>query len=482
MIQSDSEYFRAFQSISEKLIQAQKTIFILGLISDFGWARVDTENLPKVIPDHRRFTVDLQSAGNDPESEADKLWLHAAVRAYLTNGASGSTKNRETRCRIATMYWLWAINSMLVRCTGGGLERFASPWTQDAIRKMIAKGQCDENFLESCSCVGDGAWLALPLDMCSVGLAASHFLKNKLELLCDALYDPSHRAPNDVFLALKKAGQYIYILLMGITFNCNHGPFGRGGFGQGLKTAAEELVGKVGNPKSELFTYFLDCIARDMGEEGRQHDEVWQQETFASIATCRGIATKGPKLQLTRWDSWSVCCDFFDSIWHRRLVVLLYYCLSHGFLDGSALSKTLVLKGERASAVAAVDGAETGAERKKAVASVRSLGKNTVHTTMLILAASWPLQRRMRLIMKLVEPIRKWSSWQARTIKDARGALSYYVKMAGPFALEALICILKSLLDVMSLQRMGFFTEEADLDLDARTDPFHPQVLEEDEW
>ncbi len=117
----------------------------------------------QVLPDFKQLPSVSGATGN-PELAFDKEWWNSVLRRFL-GGQSGGQNHRPKQNRLATYWWLLALNSLLFRCVGHGLEKYRT--------------RCSPAMLGH---EGEGLpaqtpgqlqpYLALNIDQCSVGWSA----------------------------------------------------------------------------------------------------------------------------------------------------------------------------------------------------------------------------------------------------------------------------------------------------------------------
>jgi hypothetical protein len=93
----------------------------------------------------------------------------------------------------------------------------------------------------------------------------------------EPLYDMNHRLSNDLLAALREAGQMTTVLLMGVVFGSNYGPFQNGSWHKQALESAQQLV-QVADERNELFVRMLPRIAVDVGQRERLGDPEWARE------------------------------------------------------------------------------------------------------------------------------------------------------------------------------------------------------------
>lgn len=81
--------------------------------------------------------------------------------------------------------------------------------------------------------------LTMCIDQGSVGWSGAHYLMYKLKLRVLLLADPSHRAWRDARLAVSRAGLWDSVVLLGVPFGLNYGPFSQAAWFRQSQEAAK---------------------------------------------------------------------------------------------------------------------------------------------------------------------------------------------------------------------------------------------------
>ena len=154
-------------------------------------------------------------------------------------------------------------------------------------------------------------------------VGATNYLQySKQALLFLSVYDPFHRAWNDVKTALKasKSQAWRTVLEMTVVANLNYGPFGSSAWHFKKKARLEEFLAT--NSTSDPFWpkyQPLVCKERRIAEPT---DFEESQDLFQSLKAMDSFATKGPLIKLMRWFSWFESMLFYDGeMWATKMVL-----------------------------------------------------------------------------------------------------------------------------------------------------------------
>ena len=155
--------------------------------------------------------------------------------------------------------------------------------------------------------------------------AINYLLFSKQAMLFWAVYDPFHRAWNDLKLALKKVhwGAWRVILEMTLVANLNYGPFGSSGWFFKKRAKLEDFLA-TNDSNCEAWQKYqhLICQERRIPEPANFFDA---QDMFQSLTNLETFNTKGPLIKLMRWFS------FFESmVFHQGEMFCTKMILEHG--------------------------------------------------------------------------------------------------------------------------------------------------------
>ena len=151
-------------------------------------------------------------------------------------------------------------------------------------------------------------------------------------LMVWAMWDPYHRAWNDLKLSLKraKAKAWRCVLHMACVANLAFGPFQSGSFYFKKRAKREEFLATY-SVNSELwasYQHLIACERRQM--EPTTYEE--SQALFDTIHDLNSFNTKGVCVKLARWFSWWEAMAFLDGEMYFTKMIL---SLSQGIGDGS---------------------------------------------------------------------------------------------------------------------------------------------------
>ena len=226
-----------------------------------------------------------------------------------------------------------------------------------------------------------------------------------LKLAIEPIGDLSHRINNDLRLSLGDVCWWGSVLALMIPWTASYGPFHGAVFFRQVQESAEEHM-KTASAQDPLFQSLLPAIVRDRGEAEAIHDPRYGARVWDALATSGAVTNKGPYTCATRFFSVRDCAKYWDGLWHTRLLLQTFWALRDGMMDGAAASKTAVLKGLSSFEPQAKP---TAKEQQHKSNKIRALGKNSLHTSTIILGESG-LQRRVRIMLNVGKQMRAYHS------------------------------------------------------------------------
>ena len=160
-------------------------------------------------------------------------------------------------------------------------------------------------------------------DQGPTNLAGMIFLMySKQALMFLAIFDPFHRAWNDLKNAMKRTswGCWRVVLEMTLVANLNYGPFGTSGWHWKKKARLEEFMA-THDCNSEVWQKYqhLVCQERRIAEPASYHES---QDLFQSLHVLDSFSTKGPLIKLMRWFSFFESMVFYEGELYCTKLVL----------------------------------------------------------------------------------------------------------------------------------------------------------------
>ena len=139
-------------------------------------------------------------------------------------------------------------------------------------------------------------------------------------MLC--LWDPYHRAWNDVKSAAKRArgGVWKAILELVCLFNLNYGPWGSGQWWYTKRALLEELLAST-TLQSEVWIRYEELICHER-RQPVPTDEKDRLDLLNSLGGIQNCVIKGPLVKLMRWFSLFECCLFWKNDFFATRLVL----------------------------------------------------------------------------------------------------------------------------------------------------------------
>lgn len=312
--------------------------------------------------------------------------------------------------------------------------------------------------------------ISVVIDQGPDGWCAGNFLVNHMGVNACILKDGSRRGWNDVCLALKGSKQWFLVLAFAVVCNCDHGPWRDSRWYTESKEAAETYLQVASATSCPLFQEFYPQLLNDKGDSLANSDDELLESTWKQIP--EAFATKLPKLSRSRWFGIFDSVDELHSIWHSRLLVLLFICLSEGWVQNSKL-KTAKLQAKMNNAFASdMDKEPTGKESEEIRVLKRSC-QNNLHFCATLLG-DIDHQRILRGLVTVAGPIRLVLGTKLRNIRSVDGTLKHYKIESRGCGMTPLNAVVKDLLSKGLSHNMGIsFESPKDFDFDVE----HPRVL-----
>ena len=275
--------------------------------------------------------------------------------------------------RLAALDFGAALDHALVCATGSGLSHCVEPGEQ---REPTGLPEL----------AGPRPVLTIHLDQGSTGFAWYNWAAFEARLCILALWDPSHRAWNDMRLSVADAGMWPYVLVWTVCLNCFHGPWNGAAFWEELKEAARLFAQRSG-PQDPLLAAFLPRIMEDRaGDLAAGQVEVVAGEVFDTIKAEETWSSKGPKVALGRWFHFLEAARAFDRRVSLVQLLLCFLGLQQGWVSRQAnglLAEKLALAEEKAPPKDLGAKAPVKSSTPE-VGALRSACKNNVHTMVII--------------------------------------------------------------------------------------------------
>lgn len=152
--------------------------------------------------------------------------------------------------------------------------------------------------------------------------AANYLQYSSSALMFVALFDPFHRAWNDLKAALKRTSCQAWRCVLELTLvaNLNYGPFGSSAWHWKKKAKLENYLATKGIHHDSWSAYQHHiCKERRIQEPATMEDS---EELFASLASMQSFENKGPLIKLMRWFSWFESMSWYEGeLWATKMVL-----------------------------------------------------------------------------------------------------------------------------------------------------------------
>ncbi len=92
------------------------------------------------------WTVAAGDPDADEELKLERAWLASCTRCFIDQDLRPKIEPKPEKHRLATYWWLVALDGLLREKTSQGLEAFSSPGTLEAVKRLLGK-DATEQFL-----------------------------------------------------------------------------------------------------------------------------------------------------------------------------------------------------------------------------------------------------------------------------------------------------------------------------------------------
>jgi hypothetical protein len=120
-------------------------------------------------------------------------------------------------------------------------------------------------------------------------------------------------------------------MLLATMNNADHAPWDDARWYQAAKEAVTSYTRDADPMNDPLFTEMLPQVLGDRGEQGPV-DKAEAQKLFHELSDVWD--NKAQKIGIRVWFHFVRAMKHYLQIWHSRLIVVLYMCLSRGLLQG----------------------------------------------------------------------------------------------------------------------------------------------------
>lgn len=379
--------------------------------------------------------------------------------------------------RIAAYKFLCTLDNQFRVATGFGWKAFLpipppAPRFMGKAAAAKAEAEAEQPWHD------EGKLMALCIDQEAVGWCACMFLLYACKARLLLTFDPSHRAWNDLKAAYAGAGCWDAVLLWGVVFSINHGPYDTAAWWRTAQEAAQEYSDSSSS-SCPLLQAHLPGIAEERGERRLLHTQGYAENVLQDFWQERCFQCKGPMLALARWMQWLHCWRYWDSQRFQRLLGLLYLGIDLGYLNSSASSSALNLDAVK-DLPAAKSQKGTKASASRDLAALRRICSNQLHIATLVLADP-DLHRKGKIMAFLGQGVERWHSDQVKQMTSAAGNLAFFQSQAAGAWWPSVVAAFKVAADTEQLQELGFHTAGSPEELSSLTRE-HPLVLEEACW
>lgn len=360
-----------------------------------------------------------------------------------------------TRYRAKCLEWLIVADAQLESSTGRGLSSFVVPPAPD--RPHPSEWRC----------------LTISLDQGADGYSACNFLVCAKSVGCLVLRDDSHRKWNDCKVVVRDASLSSIVQISIAVMNADHAPWGDAKLWCSAREAVRTYLAMSSPETCPMFQWLYPEMVKESGDTFRLCDDSLVQEVWGGLGDVWD--RKIEKVGSSRWFGYKRSMERYATMWSRRLLIMLYLCLSQGRLKNAA-NASAVLSKVSAPAVGEDPPKENTGEGAQTVHTMRALCGNTLELCAVVLGD--PNMKLMnRIICRVMDPVDQAHSAQNRACRSSEGTRRWYAEQAAGAALEPCLAVLRT----MRQQECGFSrtAHPECVPAQATVDSEHPAVIAE---
>ena len=309
------------------------------------WLRKHAPYVGDKVSDESADVVDI-----DEDTEAEQRWLMSCMRLILS---TDDDKEISSKCkipenyRLATVWFLLALDTYLQHKCRRGLEAFSSPGTLAACIKMLDKKATDADTERLTKLMANQRfpweWMGLHIDTWSVGTCAANACRWGFALKVEPIYDGLHGVHRCVFKALDLAGKWYIFLILKYFFTFNWAPWNGGKYQEEMRVCLEEAYTLCPVEMRKLFQLFVPGIANDKSDPMFVHDAIRQEAHCKGVPTSKVCTVRGPKMSIGGWMSYFRGIEYWDVLHNTRGFALTAFAVRRGEMKGKFGSLSVAL-------------------------------------------------------------------------------------------------------------------------------------------
>ena len=170
-------------------------------------------------------------------------------------------------------------------------------------------------------------------------------------------------------------------------------------------------------------------------------------------------------MALCQWASWARGTDHWDPRWHRRTVVFVLWCLFRGLMSPKGALRTIECKPLTPAIKVDPKVGSAKVVKENTEEALRAAGNNTIHSVSLIHLEGWPLQRKIRGLRTIADPLIRNYRTLRREGQSHETILRFYSDMVQKESLGRIRDLFQSLQDPKILKRLGLIVTQSDIQL-----------------
>jgi len=345
-------------------------------------------------------------------------------------------------------------------------------------------------------------------DECGTNACPFYFLRHKLKLRTEMIFDNYHRRSNDINLAVDCAGYRTVVTKGHVKNNLAYGPWNGGGYAQMLLDGSLDMAASMKESDPLLMEHWPGIVEDRQITDEEGMGSVAREAFLQRLPANRNTTTKPPRSAPSRFFSWNHACNFSDKDWVEQLLKMTYVCIRKRWkttkehvprkrgkatLVGPAVlangpaasssSSSSAATAAVAAAPAVAAKAATKPSTKSAVAKAKDkIAQDRARTTnTFVCVQEWmqdvSFKQELRWVLDVTNVVADEHHDITTTMVGVQATVKQFCSWATGSWISVLCKVLAVSKDELALRRAGFVFRVPDMDKLTETDPI---VLDQD--
>lgn len=214
--------------------------------------------------------------------------------------------------------------------------------------------------------------------------------------------------------------------LMTVVLNLDSGPWRDARWYQQAREAAAKYTETVSPSNCPVWQMLFDRVVADRGEQMLMSSEGYEQDLFKSLVTNWFVMAE--KIGMARWSGWTDAVDKYLPMWHGRLVVFIFMCISLGVMTTG--QQRMRVQGADMSAQAFTDEPKSSTfGESDLLRKLRRACKNTAHLVVVCLSDHY-LWELCNIVLFVFALVRRWHGLQSQRLRSSAACRQWYMEQA----------------------------------------------------